>query len=77
MVDFQITVGEDNFGTYVEVEKYDDFDELEDILIEQYALESIGSLAIENNSYRIWFNNAVTDLSKLHAIVNGLKQTNS
>lgn len=57
-----ITTGEDDFGLYVEVEEYSRFDEVEDILIEKYALEPIGvkhEIFGPDSGYRLWLKKSI------------------
>ena len=63
MPKYDVRVGEDSFGIFVEVADFNDYDELEDLFVEQYDLEVI-TVAHANNSengnYKIWFNQALS-----------------
>ncbi|WP_041324047.1 hypothetical protein [Saccharophagus degradans] len=53
----EIIVGEDDFGIFAEVESYDDFDLLEDILIEKYSIDPIGikhETKAKGLGYKFW-----------------------
>lgn len=67
----EIMVGEDEFGIFVEVEQYDYFDEIEDVLIETYSLVPIATkLEIKGNGlgHRLWFSKSLS-IGKLSEIV--------
>jgi|TARA_Y100001956_G_scaffold82522_1_gene103784 hypothetical protein len=74
MIDFKVEIGRDTFGTFVETENYNDLDELEDLLIEQFSLIPkgiIGGSANTGGLYRLYFNDSVS-AKKLDQIINGL-----
>ena len=59
MPKYDIRVGEDSFGIFVEVADFNNYDELEDLFVEQYDLEVIAvshANKSENGKYKIWFN---------------------
>ena len=62
MPKYNVEVGEDNFGIFIEVTDANEYDELEDLLIEQYDLE-VESVrhADKTNSdkFRIWLNRSI------------------
>jgi hypothetical protein len=58
MPKYNVLVGEDSFGIFIEVADYNDYDELEDIFIEQYDLDVLAvqhADKSENGKYQIWF----------------------
>ena len=58
MPKYYVLVGEDSFGIFIEVADFNDFDELEDLFIEQYDLKIIAvrhADKSENSKYKIWF----------------------
>ena len=59
---YDVRVGEDSFGIFVEVADFNDYDELEDLFVEQYDLEVIAvrhASKSENGKYQIWFNQTI------------------
>jgi hypothetical protein len=59
MPKYDVRVGEDSFGIFVEVADFNDYDELEDLFVEQYDLEVVSvshANKPENDKYKIWFN---------------------
>jgi len=63
MPKYDVRVGEESFGIFVEVADFNDYDELEDVFVEQYDLEIIAVTHAnnsENGNYRIWFNQALS-----------------
>ncbi len=59
MPKYDVRVGEDSFGIFIEVTDLNDCDELEDLFVEQYDLEVIAvrhASKSGNGKYQIWFN---------------------
>ena len=59
---FDVRVGEDSFGIFVEVADFNQYDELEDLFTEQYDLEVIAvrhANELENGKHQIWFNQSL------------------
>jgi|TARA_R110002153_G_scaffold2429_2_gene11930 hypothetical protein len=74
MIDFKVQIGKDTFGTFVETENYNDLDELEDLLIEQFSLIPKGIIDGSGNTgglYRLYFNDSVS-FEQLDQIIGGL-----
>lgn len=62
MPKYDVRVGEDTFGIFIEVADFDDYDELEDLFVEQYDLDIIAVRhpdKSENSKYRIWFDQSL------------------
>ena len=63
MPKYDVLVGEDSFGIFVEVTDFNDYDELEDVFVEQYDIE-VRAVTHANNSengkFRIWFRQTLT-----------------
>jgi hypothetical protein len=78
MIDFKVQIGKDTFGTFVETENYNDLDELEDLLIEQFSLIPKGIIDGSANTgglYRLYFNYSVSS-EQLDQIIGGLNLPN-
>lgn len=59
---YNVLVGEDSFGIFIGVSDFNEFDELEDILVDEYNLEVIGARDAENSEngkYQIWFDRSL------------------
>ncbi|WP_233081898.1 hypothetical protein [Rheinheimera soli] len=62
MPKYDVRVGEDSFGIFVEVADFNDYDELEDLFVEQYGLVVIAvshANKSENGKYKIWLNQSL------------------
>ncbi|WP_404340302.1 hypothetical protein [Pseudoalteromonas mariniglutinosa] len=62
MPKYNVRVGEDSFGIFIEVADFNEFDELEDLFIEQYDLEVLAvrhADKSENGKYQIWFDQSL------------------
>ena len=78
MIDFQVQIGRDTFGTFVETENYNDLDELEDLLIEQFSIIPKGVIDGSANTgglFRLYFNDSVS-AEKLDQIISSLSSSN-
>jgi len=78
VIGFKVQIGKDTFGTFVETENYNDLDELEDLLIEQFSLIPKGIIdGITNTGglYRLYFNDSVSP-EQLDRIIGGLNLPN-
>lgn len=63
MPKYDVRVGEDSFGIFVEVADFNDYDELEDVFVEQYDLEVIAvshADKSENGNYKIWLSQTLS-----------------
>lgn len=62
MPKYNVRVGEDSFGIFIEVADFNEFDELQDLLIEQYDLEVLAvrhADKSDNGKYQIWFDQSL------------------
>ncbi len=62
MPKYSVRVGEDSFGIFIEVADFNDYDELEDLFIEQYDLDVLAvrhANKSENGKYQIWFDQSL------------------
>ncbi len=62
MPKYDVRVGEDSFGIFIEVADFNDYDELEDLLVEQYDLKIVAvrhANESEIGKYQIWFNKSL------------------
>jgi hypothetical protein len=79
MPKYDVRVGEDSFGIFVEVADFNDYDELEDVFVEQYDLEVIAVAHAnnsENGNYKIWFNQTLSAES-IKNIINEINTKNA
>ncbi len=78
MIDFKVQIGRDTFGTFVETKNYNDLDELEDLLIEQFSIIPKGVIDGSSNTVgpiRLYFNDSVSS-EKLDQIIGRLSSSN-
>ena len=62
MPKYNVRVGEDSFGIFIEVADFNEYDELEDLFIEQYDLDVLAvrhADKSENSKYQIWFDQSL------------------
>jgi hypothetical protein len=79
MPKYDVRVGEDSFGIFVEVADFNDYDELEDVFLEQYDLEVVAVTHAnnsENGNYKIWFNQTLS-VEFIKNIINEINTKNA
>lgn len=79
MSKYNVRVGEDSFGIFVEVADFNDYDELEDVFVEQYDLEVIAvthANSAESGNYKIWFSQTLS-VEFINKIINEINTKNA